>query len=154
MSALNVILDEIDKRLNRISTANGDAVTIAKVTRARLKPFQDGDLPAVNYWVTQDSVEKRDYNAETHALSVTIEAYDKTRDRPFIDVAIDLSAGVANTLFREIANAYSPALGGIIQSLQVDSMQPVIGEGQAPWCGAIIELTIRYRTALGKTILL
>lgn len=154
MNAINTILNEIDKRLKRIGIANGDTVTIAKVTRARLKPFQDGDLPAVNYWVTQDIVEKREYNVETHALNISIEAYDKTRDRPFIDIALDLSAGIANTLFREIANADSPALGGIIQSLQVDSMQPVIGEGQAPWCGAIIELTARYTVLAGTTKLM
>jgi len=154
MSAINTFLDELGKRLQSISTSNGDAVTIQKVTRAKLTPLQDGDLPAANYWISGDSIELRDYSGEKHAASVLIELYDKTRDRPFTDVAVSLYEAAVAAIGRDAAGVDSPSLGFIVESLHVDSMQAIIGEGQAPWCGAIIELTIRYRTALGKTTLL
>jgi len=154
MSAIQDILSEVDSRLQTISKTNGDAVNIRAVSRAKLTPFRDGDLPALNYWATDDAIEARDMGSELHALSIIIEAYDRTRDRPFLDVSVELYESVVAAIFRTTQGIESPSLGGLVQHLQIDSMQSIIGEGQAPYCGAIIELTIRYRTALGKTELL
>jgi len=154
MSAINVILDAIDTRLKRVSTANGSLITLNKVTRARLSPFIDGDLPACNYWVTGDITDLSLHGAENHTLSISIEAYDKTHDRPFIDVAIDMHASIVAALNTETAGAYSPNIGGIVQKLEATDFTPIIGEGSKPWCGALLNITVNYQTLAGKTDLM
>jgi len=147
MSALNVILDEINTRLLRVAG-------IAKVTRARLTPFKDGDLPAVNYWINSDLIGTSQHGADNHTVTLSIEAYDKTHDRPFVDVAMELHAGLVDSLNKEIGGAYSPNLGGIIQALSVTDFTPIIGEGQRPWCGALLTCQVKYQTPVNQTTLL
>ena len=149
MSALNIILDEIDMRLNRTT-----GIQINKVTRARLSPFKDGDLPACNYWVTNDLIVSSQHGADTHELSISIECYDKTYDRPFIDIAMDMHAAITASLNSEIGGVYAPNLGDIIQKLEVIDFTPIIGEGSKPWCGALLNIKATYQTAVNMTDLL
>jgi len=150
MSAINVILDELAVRLGMVSVSNGYLISFNKITRARLSPFKDGDLPACNYWVTSDMNNVTLHGAENHTLSISIESYDKTRDRPFIDVAMDMHAAIVTALNKEIGGAYSQNLGGIVQSLEVKDFTPIIGEGQKPWCGALVNVAVNYQTKAGS----
>jgi len=147
MSAVNVILDAIDARLR-------NAQAIAQVTRARLTPFKDGDLPACNYWVTTDLVQSTVHGADNHTLSISIEAYDKTRDRPFVDIAMELHALLVDTLNKEVGGVHSPNLGGIVQALDITDFTPIVGEGEKPWCGALITCQVKYQTARNSVNLL
>jgi len=151
MSAILNILDEIDARLRTISVANGDQNTIKKVTRAQTKPFKDGDLPMINYWPTTDIITLIQHGAEEHKLTLTIEVATKTNDIPFTNLAVDLYTGVVAALNRDVSLNRSPSLGGIAQRLSVDSMTPTIGQGQAPWCGVVIVVSVIYNTIAGET---
>lgn len=144
-----VILDKVDERLNLISIINEFSFTANKIKRASLKPFKAGDLPAVNYWSGVDTLVGKDNGMETRELPLTIEAHDKTRDEPFTDVAYKLGADLITAIFRDISapkisDQASLSLGGLVSSVVVNSITPTISEGQNPWCGVVVDLTVTY----------
>ena len=146
------ILDEIAARLASITTANGYSMTARKIERARLTPFTAGDMPVINYWPAQDSIIERQYGKETHDLAITIELHDKTRDEPFTDVAFTRAADIVTALTRKttapkVSDTPDFALDGLIDVLLFNNTLPVIGEGQAPFCGVVVEVIARYKTA-------
>jgi hypothetical protein len=137
------ILDVIGERLAL-------SPNIAKVERARVIPFRDFDLPAVNYWADGDRLIERGGGWEERELSILIDARTKTRDRPFVDVAFELGADLWVALWRDtaapaVADTPSPALGGIVTTLRLDGLTPMIGEGQAPFCGVVLAVTAAYK---------
>lgn len=147
------IVDEIAARLLNISIANGYSIDIKSIKRAKLTPFHAGDIPAINYWPVTDSLADRSFGKDTRELGITIELHDRTRDDPFTDRAFIRGADIVMALFRDTAapfdtDAASTALGGLIDTLIIDSITPMIGEGQAPFCGVILAITAKYKTNL------
>jgi len=145
------ILNIIGERLANIKTANGYSVTVQKIDRARLKPFKNGDLPSINYYFTSDDLAKTlNTQVEERILTCTIEFYDITRDKIFSDIASELMMDVKIAIDRDIlaplvADLPSFRLAGLASKLEYASMTPVIGDGQTPYCGAVITLTIGYK---------
>jgi hypothetical protein len=122
-------------------------------------PFRDFDLPAVNYWADQDVLAKSGAGWEERELSVLIDARSKTRDRPFVDVVFEVADDLWTALWRDPASPAvidipSPALGGLVKHLSLDSITPAIGEGQAPFCGALLRVAVRYRVRPGQPVFL
>lgn len=157
MSIRKQILDSIGSRLKNIKKTNGYNETIlgTSIRRASLTPFKNGDLPAINYWPSKDTLENKLHGKESRVLSVTVEAYAVTRDLPFVDVALNLEDDIIVALFRDVSaplvsDNQSHSLGGLVKSLTVLSATPIIGEGQSPWCGNILELEITYSIKLGQ----
>jgi len=156
MDAQLTILDEIAARLNNISVANGYRFDIEQsaIERARLTPFVNGDLPAINYWPSLDSLDNKTSGKETRSFDVTIEIYDVTMDEPFTDLAIKHGNDVVTALFRTtdaptVSDNPSYALGGLVSTVIINSITPMIGEGQSPWFGALLNLTIEYNITTG-----
>ena len=151
------ILDALGARLALITVANGYHNDIRRIRRATLKPFTDDDLPAANYWPGIDAQVDKGHGWVDRELNVTIEFYDRTRDRVFTDVAMELAADVAVALLRAPAN---PAVsddpdmtfGGLVRSSQLLTVTPQIGEGQNPWCGALISYNFTYRTSASNPL--
>lgn len=154
-----LILDEFEARLSNIATANGYWRTLAGVRRATLKGFQAADLPMANFWAGVDETVGRGAGWLEKRLSITVEIYDLTRDRPFVDVVFEMADDVCRALHRTTAAptvAASPEqrFAGLLKSLQLASVTPQIGEGQAPWCGALISMDATYKTRTdGVTII-
>lgn len=145
------ILDEVEARLKRITTANGYRRSLAGVRRATLTGFQSADLPMVNFWTGTDAIESRGAGFTTRRMALLVEAYDLTRDRPFVDVVNELAEDVTIALHRAGAapkrtDSPEPTLSGLITSLQLETVTPQIGEGQAPWCGALLTFSALYKT--------
>lgn len=145
-----LILDECESRLRNMTTANGYTRTVAGVRRATLKGFQNADLPMANVWHGPDRLFERAGGFMVRALDVLVEVYDQTRDRPFVDVADELALDVCMALHRattapRVTDRPEQTLNGLCISMQLDSVAPQIGEGQAPWCGAMVTLTALYR---------
>lgn len=156
MDAQLTILDEIGSRLQNISITNGYRVDIEPevIERARLTPFKNGDLPAINYWPSPDTLTEKTGQMETREISLNIEIYDKTRDEPFTDLAIRLGNDVVTSLFRatsapKVSDPQSPSLGGLVETITVNSVTPMIGEGQSPWCGTLLDITVKYNITVG-----
>lgn len=147
--AVSAILDEIEARLKNISIANGYFTTALTVERARLSVFNGYDLPAITYWPTSVSLE-RQYGEEERTLALYIEYHASTLDRPFPDVADELAADVVTALERattapKVSDAESIDLGGTVSDLVFEGYEYEIGKGQTPWCGALIQISIKYR---------
>lgn len=151
------ILDEIGARLGNIAKIRGYRFDVVSqsIKRASLTPFVQGDLPAINYWPVADEKVDKEGGIEQKELGITIEIYDLTRDVPFTDLGIQRGNDVAVALFRatdfpNVSDPISPALGGLVAELSVDSIVPIISEGNSPWCGALIGVTVKYSTQLGN----
>jgi hypothetical protein len=145
------ILDVIGARLANITIANGYSVTVQKLERARIKPFKNGDLPFINYYFIGDELANTlNTQFEERSLSCVIEFYDITRDKIFSDVASELMMDVKIAIDRDtaaplVSDLPSFKLGGLVSKLECSSMSPVIGDGQSPYCGSIINLSTNYK---------
>ena len=149
-TAQKQILDKIEERLGNISEANGYSATPTKIERARLKPLKDYDLPAINYYAINDDRTGAGAGYEERSLGIIIEYYEATRDRNFVDVAYSLAADVWSALWRDvsapaISDDPSHALGNLVTTLLLESITPQIGEGQAPFCGAVLQVSVLYK---------
>lgn len=145
------IVDVIGTRLANITIANGYFTTANKIKRAQLTPFVSGDLPAVNYWIGEDILTNPGGGYEDRALNVFVEYHTKNRDRPFSDVAAELANDVWTALWRApgapaVSDAVSANLGGLVSGITLSRYVPEIGEGQAPWCGVLIEIIVLYQS--------
>jgi hypothetical protein len=153
-TAVDQILDKIDQRLRMMTVARGYSQDLGNIYRAKLTPFKNGDLPALNYWAT-GLISERKFGKESHELSLNIEYYSRTYDKPFTDVAFDLAADVQVMINRAytsplVADTPSMALGGFVDDLFITSINPVIGEGEKPFCGVLLNITIKYQTDLNN----
>ena len=148
--AVTTILDEISARLGNITTDNGYNVTVKKIARGKLTPFNGYDLPAVNFWPSTLS-NSRNYGKDIRELFLFVEIHDKTRDDPFSTVVEKLASDVVVALNRsttapEVSDVDSIDLGGVVSDLVFDGYDYEIGEGQAPWCGALVRFSVIYAT--------
>jgi len=149
--APTTIMTEIGLRLTNITTANGYNTTVKKIEKARLEPFKGYDLPSVNYWSTSLGNERTIYDDDNRTLDLYVEIHDITRDEPFTDVADRLAADVVTALNRthtapKVSDAASYDLNSTVSDLAFDGYEYEIGPGQAPFAGALVKFTIKYRT--------
>lgn len=143
------ILDVVELRLANVTTANGYSTTVKKISRARLTPFVSGDLPAINFWGGIDIKLSGGGGFDERQLKLLVEYHAKTRDRTFSEVSAELAADVWLSLWRDpsapaVSDTTSPKLGDLVSSISLNTITPEIGEGQAPWCGALLEIDILY----------
>jgi len=145
------ILNEIEARLSSIKTSNGYSLTVKKVTRGRLKPFQPGDIPAINYWPVEHTREDSEYDLDKHTIRVVVDMRDVTRDETFPDLAAKMAADIITALNRSTASPAvsddeDPELGETVSALDLSSIGYQIGEGQQPWVGVVLEMNVVYRS--------
>lgn len=146
------ILDAIADRLAIIKKVNGYYTDVVSIKRATMKPLTDDDLPAINYWASTDDQLAKGHGWVDRQLSVVIEFYQRTRDRAFTDVVFELASDVAIAMIRDPDNPLATddpdlTLGGLVRSSQLNGITPQIGEGQAPWCGAVLNYSLIYRVS-------
>jgi len=145
------ILDKIEERLNNITITNEYFHDLLKLKRASLEPFQNDEMPAINFYSTGDVLEKKmNSGIRQRVMSIIIEFYTKTRDEVFVDVSNKLSADILIALERDVSapavsDAVSHSLGGIVSQLEEAEVTPAIGSGQTPYCGVIVVLNVTYR---------
>lgn len=151
MPAVTDLLDIIETRLGNISTINEYYTMPKMIARAKLTPFNDYDLPAINFWLTRLNVVSRQYQKQSRELSLFVEIHNSTRDRPFVDVVSELASDIVISLNRhpdnpKISDVPSLDLGGVVTGLDFQGYDYLIGEGQSPWCGALCQFTIKYQS--------
>lgn len=153
------ILDACEERFNLLTGSNrGYHHTFKKITRARMTPFQEGDIPAVNFYSAMDELVSKGAGFELRKLTVTIEAHALTRDRPFMDVAAELAADCITALYRspdapKATDRPSPKLGDLVDGIAVTEKEFLIREGQTPWSAARVSVEISYKAQLGQIVL-
>jgi len=145
------ILDLVGSRLANIKIENGYFNTLIKLERARLQPFKNQDMPSINYYSTGDSLVKPlNTSVSERTVEVMVEFYTTTRDRVFTDLANELSTDVMIAIERDpvspnVSDTLSPRLGFKVMRVEVPSITPVIGEGQKPYAGCVLNISITYR---------
>jgi len=145
------ILDIIGNRLALINTTNEYFIDVERIERARLEPFRNQDMPAINYYSTGDGLVKPIHaGVSERSVSIVIEIYELTRDEIFSDLSDKLSTDVMIALERAttaplVSDVVSTRLGDKIMSLLFSSITPAISGGQEPYCGAILVVDVVYR---------
>jgi len=148
------ILDEVGIRLANITEVDGYFTTAARIDRARMQPYNGGDLPALNYWAGVTELAESGAGWRRRMVTVMVEYQSKTWDRPFADVAHELAADIDIALRRApaapaVADTEDTRLGGLVDGMEWQSKTPAIGEGQAPVVGVLMEYVITYSHPIG-----
>lgn len=158
-SAANQLLDFVLLRLQQMTVANGYTHEFVQIKRATQQPFDlFDDLPAVNYYSSGSIVESRQHSYQHRDLNVVFEAYAKTQDDPFTDVASKLGDELETVLHRtptspQPGDANEPFIyngSTAVGEIYIDDVVYAIGEGQSPYCGAVITARIRYQILTGS----
>jgi len=149
--APTAILNEVEARLEKITVSNGYYYDAKRVERARTEPFLGYDLPFINFWYTAMTNERTVYNEDNRSLELYIESHSLTWDEPFTDVASKLASDVVTALNRattapKVSDAESYELGGTISDLVFQSCTYMVGTGEKPWCAALMQFLIKYKT--------
>ena len=149
--AVTSILTEIETRLNNITTTNGYNYTVNKVELSRLEAFKGYDLPAIRFFPTAVTNERAAYDNDKRTLSISIYFYELTRDEAFTDVADKLAWDVVNALHRKdthpkISDDPDYCLTGTVSDIVFQGYDYMIGEGQKPFCGTIVNFDIIFFT--------
>jgi len=155
------IYDEIEARAGNINQTGGYHTTVQDIERSRLKPFIEGDWPKFSFWPVRAPQEDTDYGDEQHTMTIILGYFDKTSDEPFADLAARLKADVVTAMHRQttydaltgqgpnVAHNADYDLGGLVQAFTVISTEFVLNEGQAPYCGVLVECDVKYRSPMG-----
>ena len=147
--AINQILDTIEARFANLTVANGYNYDAKKITRARLKPFDGIDLPAVNFFITTMRSVDELHRKQRRNVNLVVEYYAKTYDDPFVDISNKLAFDVVTGLNRDIlapgvTDSQSRNLGGDVVLFTFDNYALQIGHGQKPFCGIVATFNIEY----------
>jgi len=143
------ILSEIEARMGNIHISNGYSVDVKKVKLGQLEPFKGYDLPAINVWPSTLNVEMTTYEDSKKTLPIFIEIHDSTRDEPFSTVAERLALNVLYAINRSttapaVDDDESNCLGGIVDDVVFNGFDYEIGNGQKPFCAALVRFDIVY----------
>lgn len=153
------IMDLIGDRLFNISLLNGYHFDVEKIKRERISNFTGKELPIIFYWSENDSrVEGKTAN-ELRRIPIYVAAFFKTRDDILVNQAIEFGADIYTAIHR---NPISPNyidpierdLGTeIVDSLFVNEIAPIIGAGETPYAGVMVDISVNYSIKHGSMII-
>lgn len=149
ITAVQQILNEVDSRANNITIANGYKTSMAKKEASKLTAFVGGDWPQFSYWIVSKAKEEFAYDIDKNNLSIIVGYFDKTRDRPFSEMASNLEADAVVAMNRAttapaLSDNASPDLGGLVSEFTHEDTEYIIGEGEIPWGGALLAFDVEY----------
>ena len=98
--AVTAILDVVEARMGNISTGNGYNYTPGQIERAKLTPWRDIDLPAINIWSSNVISERDSYGGDEREIVLSIEMHEANRDESFQDVAELLAWDIVTAINR------------------------------------------------------
>ena len=159
-SVWNQIREEIFARLQSISVANGYSTDITTIEKGKVNPFDNDDLPAINFWKTDDIAEDKKYTRQQRSLRMGFEYYTLSND----DDIDTLSDGFMNDLF--ISLYRDPAFPSVNDdplpmfadknfSMSIDVLRPIISQGSTPRMGVFSIISFTYMiNNLNPTILI
>jgi len=148
------ILNEIEKRLWNIDIAYGYQTKVQKIERSRLKPFENGDLPAISFWIVDEPESITEYGIETNTLNIVIGYFDKTRDEPLSDMATKLKTDINIAVNRatsapKYTDEMSVNLGDLIDSfVRLTSEYITGGTDKNPIGGVLCEYQAIYKVSI------
>lgn len=157
MNIQDKILQLVNDRLKLITTANEYNYDIVSLYRSEIGSLTKVELPAINYWTTGITKSERFKTpmVESFAMSLFLDAYIYVRERPFVDVAGELSADVITSIYRspvapKVSDKPDLNLGGFAAGVDlIASSYEVSKEGRTPFCAVLVQFDIHYTTYKG-----
>ena len=145
---------EVAARLAIISTGSGYWHQIDTVDIGRADPFEAEEVPCALVSIGADTLIDERSSTERRELSIQIRAGVErgeispalTASRLGTDVAIAINRSTTDPA---VSDTPSHRLGGIVSGLRVESIAQDIGDAQAAYIGAIVELVVTYQVARG-----
>jgi len=143
------ILDKIEERLRLIKAGNGYQNTIDRFKRERVTEFGGKDIPVCFYHGESDVKQEDEYGRNKRRLYVPITTFVRSRDYSYTDLAFQVASDIWIALNRDktapaVTDVVSPDLGGLVSSLSIDEITPIIGQGQSPYCGVLVIALANY----------
>lgn len=142
-----------------MTTANSYTNELIQIKRASLQPMDKfDDLPGVNYYSSGTVVADSQYSTQYRDLNIVLEAYIRTLDNPFTDVASLLADEIETVLHRAPTAPLSTdsvesllfSGSAAVGEIYIDEIVYAIGEGQTPYCGVVFTGRIRHHIDVGK----
>lgn len=143
------IRDEFDNRLNNISVTNGYSTDITKIEKARTNPFDNDDLPAINFWKIDDSAEDKKYTRQQRTLRVGIEYYTFSNEDNVDTISDNFMTDLIISLYRDpnaplVTDNPVPMFADKQFIMTVDLLRPIISQGSSPRLGVFAIISCTY----------
>lgn len=143
------IREEYYERLKNISTTNGYSTDIIKVEKGRVNPFEDSDLPGVNFWKTDDVANDKTYTRQSRTLRIGIEIYTCSEDDDVDVISDGFMSDLLISAYRSpnaphVEDDPMPMFVDKQFSMSFDLLRPVISQGSAPRVGVFGIISFNY----------
>jgi hypothetical protein len=144
------ILNLIQERLENISVLNGYHFEIEKIKRESINNFTGKQLPVIYYWSENDTRVDNKTAQELRQLPIIIAGFYKARDNNLLEESINFGFDIYTALHRnpiapKVIDSPEIDLGcSFIDSLNVAEITPLIGQGEAPFAGTVLNCVVNY----------
>lgn len=148
-SVWTTIRDEIFARLGNISVANGYSTDIATIEKGKVSPFEDDDLPAINFWKTDDLAESKKYTRQQRSLRMGFEMYTLSNDDDIDTISDNFMTDLFIALYRDpskplVTDDPLPMFVDKQFVVSFDVLRPIISQGSTPRVGLFAIVSFNY----------
>ncbi len=148
-SIWTTIRDEVNARLENISVANGYANDITTIEKGKVNPFDNDDLPAINFWKTDDSSESLKYTRQQRTLRIGFECYTLSNDDDIDTISDNFMADLFIALYRDpsapaVTDDPLPMFADKQFVTSFDLLRPIISQGSQPRVGVFAIVSFTY----------
>lgn len=148
-SVWTTIREEIFARLGNISLANGYSTDIRTIEKGKVSPFDDDDLPAINFWKTDDLAESKKYTRQQRSLRMGFEMYTLSNDDDIDTISDNFMTDLFIALYRDpskplVTDDPLPMFVDKQFVTSFDVLRPIISQGSAPRVGLFAIVSFNY----------
>ncbi len=143
------IRDQFFGRMKNISIANGYSTNIVSVEKGRINPFDDNDLPGINFWKIDDVANDKTYSRQSRTLRMGVEIYTCSEEDDVDIISDGFMADLIIAAYRSPSNPRVdddplPMFHTKQFVLSFDLLRPVISQGAAPRVGVFGIVSFNY----------
>lgn len=148
-SVWTTIRDEVKLRLGNISIANGYSTDICVIEAGKVSPFDDDDLPAINFWKTDDLAESKKYTRQQRTLRMGFEFYELSSDDDIDTISDNFMTDFFIAMYRDpskplVTDEPMPMFVDKHFSTSFDVLRPIISQGSIPRVGLFAIVSFTY----------
>jgi len=148
-SVWTTIREEINSRLENISIANGYSTDVCTIEKGRVSPFDDDDLPAINFWKTDDLSETKSYTRQQRTLRMGFEFYTLSNDDDIDTISDNFMTDLFIALYRApsaplVTDEPIPMFADKNFVMVFDVLRPIISQGSVPRVGLFAIMSFTY----------
>jgi len=143
------IRNEIESRLKNISKRNGYSTNISCIEKGKVDPFNDDDLPALNFWKTDDSPDSKTYTRQKRVLRMGFEFYTLSNDTDIDTISDGFMSDLFLSIYRspdapKVTDDPLPMFADKQFVVSFDLLRPIISQGAKPRVGVFAIISFTY----------